>query len=326
MPGSPPERPGSSPDRPGVVVPTGAEVTVRVPATSANLGPGFDCVGLALGIWDEVQVQIGDPPGSSIDVHGEGADDLDRGADHLVLVGVREGLRAAAAHVEAGIHLVCRNAIPHGRGLGSSASAVVAGLAAGRALAALGAPPTASPTDDDLLALAVTIEGHPDNAAAALLGGLTLAWTQDGRPRARRLTPHPELAVVVAVPEHRLATRHARSVLPSAVPHEHAATNAARAALLIVAATADPDLLLPATEDLLHQQQRGAVLPDTLHVLHRLRADGWAAVVSGAGPSLLVLTCRRRWPAAREAVERIVRSGWRVWCPPLASGASVSPG
>lgn len=280
-----------------------AAVLVRVSATSANLGPGFDSLGLALGLHDEVEVRFGGAPGARVAVEGEGADEVEQGEGHLVVRAVRAGLAAAGGDVTAGLDLLCRNAIPHGRGLGSSAAAVVAGLAAARAL-------TGDVLDDArLLSLAAEIEGHPDNAAAATLGGLTIAWT-DRTARAVRLQPHPDLAAVALVPTGRLATQHARSVLPASVTHADAAANSARAALLVHALTAQPDLLLAATVDRLHQRQRAGAMPATAELVGRLRAEGAAAVVSGAGPSVLVLARREAGLAHR--CGEVAGRGWRV--------------
>lgn len=286
-------------------------VQVRVGATSANLGPGFDSLGLALDLHDEVLVQVVDQPGVRVRVIGEGSGEVGRGEGHLVVRAVRCAFEAAGVEQPAGLELLCRNAIPHGRGLGSSAAAVVAGLAAGRALA------RAEQTVDDaaLLALATGFEGHPDNAAAALLGAVTIAWMQDGVACAVRMEPHPELAVVLLVPTHRLATHQARSVLPASVSHEDAAATAGRAALLVHALGQAPQLLLPATEDRLHQRQRGTAMPQTLGLIQRLRSAGLAAVVSGAGPSVLVLTTRIALPRSQDVAAADAGPGWRVLTP-----------
>jgi homoserine kinase len=175
--------------------------------------------------------------------------------------------------------------VPHGRGLGSSAAAVVAGLVAARGL--LAEPGVLG--DDTVLALATAAEGHPDNAAAALLGGLTVSWCEGDTPRATRLEVHPRVAPVVCVPEARLATTAARDMLPASVPHRDAAFTAGRAALLVEALGRRPDLLLAATEDRLHQAQRAPAMPATAELVASLRAEGAAAVVSGAGPGVLVL-------------------------------------
>jgi homoserine kinase len=270
-------------------------VTVRVPATSANLGPGFDCLGLALALYDEVVVTAGDPAdGDHVDVavQGEGAGSLPADAQHLVVRAVHAALDAMhAAHPP--LSLSCTNRIPHGRGLGSSAAAVCAGLLAGRALVADG---TTRLDDDAVLSSASGLEGHPDNAAACLLGGLTVAWSDDDMPggvHAVRLEPGPDLRTTVLVPTGQLSTETARRMLPSTVPHNDAAHTAGRAALLVAALTGvpgRPDLLLPATDDRLHQRYRATAMPETDDLVGSLRAAGRAAVVSGAGPSVLVLT------------------------------------
>ncbi len=310
-----------------------AHVRVRVPATSANLGPGFDALGLALGLHDELEVRALGAPGVRVEVHGEGAGAVPEDETHLVV----RALRVALDHVGApqtGLHLVCHNRVPHGRGLGSSAAAVVAGVLAARGLVA---EPEA--LDDDVaLALATELEGHPDNAAPALLGGLTVAWTDDAPAtgtspvHAVRLAVHEDLAPVAIVPPGHLSTHAARGVLPAQVPHADAAWQAGRSALLVEALGRRPDLLLPATEDRLHQGYRRQVMPASLALVDALRARGVAAVVSGAGPTVLALA--RRGPGADGATDADaaiadafggVMAGWRVT--PLAvdeQGASVT--
>jgi homoserine kinase len=294
-------------------------VTVRVAATSANLGPGFDCIGLALDLHDDVVVSAGDPgDGDRVEVAvtGEGAGVLPIDAEHLVVRAVRAAQDALGVPRPA-LSLACTNRIPHGRGLGSSAAAVVAGLLAGRALVPGGADRL---TDDDVLALAGEMEGHPDNAAACLLGGLTLAWSDGPGVRAVRLEPRPDLRVTALVPTTELATETARGLLPAVVPHADAAHAAGRAALLVAALTGVPardGILLPATEDRLHQGYRQPAMPVTLALVASLRAAGHAAVVSGAGPTVLVLATGE--PAAIEAP-----AGWRVLpLDPDRSGARV---
>jgi homoserine kinase len=262
-------------------------VRVRVPATSANLGPGFDALGLALSLHDDIEVRALGTPGVVVEVTGEGAGEVPDGADHLVV----RALRTALDHVGAsqtGLHMTCHNRIPHGRGLGSSAAAVVAGIMAARMLIA---DPLAL-DDDVVLDLAARMEGHPDNAAPALLGGATVAWMQDGCAHAVPLAVHPDIVPVVLVPSFRLATHTARAVLPPTVTHADAAAQVGRAALLVEALGRRPDLLLPATEDLLHQRYRAVVMPDSLALVDALRRRGIAAVVSGAGPTVLVLARR----------------------------------
>jgi homoserine kinase len=215
-------------------------VRVRVPATSANLGPGFDALGLALGLYDDVVVRVADS-GLQVDVAGEGAGEVDRGRRNLVVRAIRAAFDRLGGQPR-GLEVVCANRIPHGRGLGSSAAAIVAGITAARGLVLGGM------SDEDALSLATELEGHPDNVAACLLGGLTIAWSDTAAPggvTALRLEPHAELAPVAIVPTTRLSTSKARKLLPATVPHADAAANAGRAALLTEALTRRPDLLLP---------------------------------------------------------------------------------
>ncbi|WP_420114163.1 homoserine kinase [Pseudactinotalea sp.] len=280
---------------------------VRVPATSANLGPGFDAFGLALGLHDRVEVRA--VAGStSVHVTGEGAGEVPGGEDHLVVRAIRAGLEYVGAP-QAGLELRCTNAIPHGRGLGSSAAAVVAGLLAARALVS---EPEAL-DDVAILGLATEFEGHPDNAAPALLGGATIAWIDAEGARAARLPVLHEISAVVLVPQARLSTTKARATLPGHVPHRDAAHGVGRAGLLALALTARPDLLLPGTEDRLHQSYRASVMPESVAAVERLREHGYAAVISGAGPSVLVLHSRASsGPAARAEIADLAGAGWRV--------------
>jgi len=257
------------------------QVRVRVPATSANLGPGFDTFGLALTLYDDLIVT---PCGSGVTVEvtgcGEGEVPLDE--SHLVVRSIRAGLAALGASVP-GFTLRCDNRIPHGRGLGSSSAAIVGGLAAAYGLAGV-------PVDRDrIVVLANEIEGHPDNVAAAALGGFTIAWTDGGDGRAIRLDPADGVAAVAYVPDNRVLTKEARGLLPSVVSHTDAAANAGKAALLVAAVTVRPELLLTATEDRLHQEYREPAMPESLALVHKLRGSGLAAIVSGAGPTVAVL-------------------------------------
>jgi homoserine kinase len=305
----------------------GSSAWVEVPATSANLGPGFDSLGLALGLTDEVHVTAtGDRV--VVEVEGEGAGELPSDESHLVVRSLRAALAAAGCEQPAGLRLRCHNRLPHGRGLGSSASASVAGVLAARGLLRNQDTVDHVGALDDAMALrvATSLEGHPDNAAAALLGGLTIAWTDHDGAVAVRVDPHPELQPVVLVPEVRLATTAARAALPATVPHQDAAFNAARSALLVEALSRRPDLLLPATEDRLHQQQRGPAMPETLALVCALRGAGLAAVVSGAGPSVLVLTTSAELDAAATTARRAAPGGWRVLTPGIARrGAQQLP-
>lgn len=275
--------------------------TVRVPATSANLGPGFDAFGLALGLYDDVEVRA-IAGATSVHVEGEGAGEVPGGEDHLVVRAIRAGLEYVGAP-QVGLELRCTNAIPHGRGLGSSAAAVVAGLVAARALVS----EREGLDDDSILGLATDFEGHPDNAAPALLGAATIAWIDEEGPRAASLPVASTLSATVLVPQTRLSTSRARATLPGHVPHRDAARNAGRAGLLTLALTQRPDLLLPATEDRLHQEYRASVMPETIRLVDRLREHGHAAVVSGAGPSVLVLHEGKGSPQLYE----LAGSGWR---------------
>ncbi|MEU7985770.1 homoserine kinase [Streptosporangium canum] len=292
------------------------KVTVRVPATSANLGPGFDTLGLALALYDEVEVGLVDPGGPrsrsvGIEVTGEGAGELDDGEGHLIVRTMRLTFDRMGLPQPRGIRLRCLNRIPHARGLGSSSAAICAGILAARALA--GAPypavdgpapaggqagpgrPAARPefTDDDVFALATEIEGHPDNVAPCLAGGLTIAWTdQSNAPHMVKLIPHADIRPVAIIPRHRLSTEVARGLLPKDVPHSDASANAGRAALLVAALTERPEreLLLAATEDRLHQNYRAPAMPQSADLVQRLRGLGVPTVVSGAGPTILAFS------------------------------------
>ncbi|MFV2174331.1 homoserine kinase [Actinomadura sp. LOL_016] len=284
-----------------------APVTVRTPATSANLGPGFDSLGLALTLHDDVEVAVtGDA--TAIEVDGEGAEVADRGERHLIVTTLRAGfdrlaeLGASDLEQPKGVRLRCRNRIPHSRGLGSSSAAIIAGLVAARALH----PDGSLLDDDEVLRLATEIEGHPDNVAPCLAGGLTVAWTTPDGPRLVRLEPRVD-HVVAFVPEQRLATERARGLLPETVPHADAAANAGRSALLVAALTSGLDgVLLDATEDRLHQDYRAPAMPESAALVARLRDAGVPAVISGAGPTVLTFTTASQV----DSMEREVGNGW----------------
>ncbi|WP_026919156.1 homoserine kinase [Gordonia shandongensis] len=268
------------------VLPAGLSARVRVPASSANLGPGFDCLGLALALYDEVAVTVADA-GVSVDVSGQAADQVPRDGRHLVARAVARGLEFAGASA-AGLHLDCRNVIPHSRGLGSSAAAVVGGLAAASALLVADGRPGL--TDAELVQLSSEFEGHPDNAAASVLGSAVVTWSRGrGEFFARRLDLHSSIVVTVFVPQVESSTEATRGLLPDAVPHADAVFNVSRAALGVVALTTDPDCLMDASDDRLHQPYRADALADTTRLVSALRERGHAASVSGAGPSALVL-------------------------------------
>lgn len=304
-------------------LPAGLTVTARVPASSANLGPGFDSLGLALGLFDEIEVTT-TSSGLTIRVEGEGAEDVPWGPSHLVVRAVERGLESVGVWAD-GLDVVCRNAIPHSRGLGSSASAAVGGLAAANGLAAK-LDPALALTDEQLVQLSSEFEGHPDNAAASVLGGAVVSWTEEGdetgdrQYRAVRLDAHPAIRTVVFVPSERSSTAHTRGLLPEMVPHRDAAFNVSRSALAVVALTERPDLLLPATEDRLHQTQRAPALAATTRLIGHLRAAGIAATVSGAGPTVLALLAS---PLPESLREIATEAGFAALDLPLAEGVQV---
>ncbi|MEU3273271.1 homoserine kinase [Saccharomonospora sp. NPDC006951] len=258
--------------------------TVTVAASTANLGPGFDAFGMALGLYDTVEGQVTEA-GLKVEVIDAGAGDMGgvpTDETHLVVAALRRAAERLGIEVP-GLHLRCHNAIPHARGLGSSAAAVVAGIVAGYTIAGV-------PIDDEALQLAAEFEGHADNAAASLFGGFVLAWHSGDRFFAQRLAPSPAIRPVVAVPEERSSTGETRGLLPESVPHADAAFTAGRAALAVLALTDRPDLLLAATEDKLHQDYRAPAYPASARLVRALREEGVAAAISGAGPTVLALT------------------------------------
>ena len=282
-----------------------ASVRVRVPATSANLGPGFDCAGLALTRHDVLEVAVL-PSGLEVSVSGVGAGELPTDESHLVV----RAFRAACDRLgwtPSGLRVVADNGIPQGRGMGSSAAAVVAGVVAAWALC----PEVDGIDEEAVLRLASELEGHPDNVAPCLLGGATLAWTTPEGAGAARIDVHPAVTPVLFVPGGTLSTHVARGLLPDVVPHADAAYNAARAALLVHALSTDPALLLEATGDRLHQRQRAAAMPGSIALVDRLRAEGHAAVVSGAGPGVLVLAVSPH-DGPEAPLRRFTPPGWTM--------------
>ena len=282
-----------------LTLPAGLTASASVAASSANIGPGFDSLGLALGLYDDIVVETA-AEGLLVEVEGEGAGEVSGDHDHLVVKAIRRGL--AASGVDApGLIVRCRNAIPHSRGLGSSASAVVGGLAVANGLVEQA---DVSPlTEAQLVQLSSEFEGHPDNASASVLGGAVVSWIEppagSGPPGycAARLRLHPDLRLFSAVPQVRSSTAETRVLLPEQVSHAAARFNVSRAALLVLALTERPDLLMAATEDLLHQPQRAAAMPTSAQYLQVLRGCGVAAVLSGAGPSVLALSTGPDLPA-----------------------------
>jgi homoserine kinase len=305
----------------------GSAVRVRVPASSANIGPGFDSIGLALGIWDEYVVTVSAEPTLSIDVEGEGAGELPCNERHLVHRAMLKAWEQLGARPPAGLHLSCRNAVPQGRGLGSSATSIVAGVVAAQGLCdiAIRAERADGSFDHAFTNnLAAAIEGHPDNSSASIFGGMTLSWADDLDPgviHSVQLEVVGDVIPLVFVPAAQLATAIARAALPQQIPLRVAALNSARVGLLVEAVTRHPELLLAATREWLHQEQRRASFPDSMVLLDALRGKGHAAVISGAGPSVLVLTTLAQLEEARALADQSV---WRVLQPGMPlTGASL---
>jgi len=290
----------------------GARAQVTVPATSANLGPGFDSLALALTLRDKYDVTLSTDDRITVDVSGESADELPRDGSHLVATAFVTAL-AEFGRSPTGFRLACRNAIPQGRGLGSSAAAIVGGVALAAVLADVTDP-------EAIVEVATAVEGHPDNVAAAVMGGLTVSWLDGGAGRAVSLPVATEVAPVLLVPKTVSPTSAARAALPTSVPHGAAAFNVGRSALLVAALTSEPELLYPATEDRLHQRQREQTYPSSLALVDQLRASKWAAVISGAGPSVLVLTDQ---PGAERIVQQRFE-GFRALISGIGTGVEAT--
>lgn len=363
-------------------------VRVSVPATSANLGPGYDCLGLALGLRDTADLWA-TTGATRVEVVGVGAGEVPTGANNLVAAAAHHTLDVLGTS-QVGLHIRCVNRIPHGSGLGSSAAAIVAGVELARGLVG-----PQCLTDTDVLQLATDLEGHPDNVAPAIFGGVTLAWmgrryapaddfdqpgaplgdsdgqaqngqTDDeaqevtrGEANARpvgtassmiaqsepaleprktppgqvfdqgperdlqaqvvRMQAPKDLVCTVLVPKFRVRTEQARAALPLEVPHEEAAFNVARASLLalILAGAAPLEHLWDATADALHQDYRRPVMPATMALVDLLRDQGYPAVISGAGPTVLVLA-----ELPRELVHQARQAGWQVERLPVESAGA----
>ena len=287
----------------------GLKARVKVPGSSANLGPGFDTLGLALSIYDTLEVEVIES-GLEVEIFGEGADDLPRDSSNLIVKAINSGLIAADVRVP-GLRVVCHNQIPQSRGLGSSAAAAAAGVVAANTLAG-------SPLDEDtVVQLSSEFEGHPDNAGASVLGGAVVSWTDipvDGRSkpsyRAVRIPVDESIKAVALVPDFHASTNAVRKVLPSHVTHTDARFNVSRTAVMTAALQHHPHLLFEGTRDRLHQPYRADVLPVTAEWVNRLRNRGYAAYLSGAGPTALVLITEPIEPAllddARAAGLRVI--------------------
>jgi len=285
----------------------GRSVTVRVPATTANLGPGFDTLGMALAVYDELEVTVREQPGATVRVVGVGEGEVPTDETNLVVRSIAHAFAAVGQELP-GLDLVAHNTIPHGRGMGSSGAAIVSGIMAAKGLL----EGVVELDAQGLLALANDMEGHPDNVAPALFGGLTIAWVTPEGPRFKKLMVHRGVSPLVLVPEHVMSTALARSLQPQSVPHEDAVFNVSRSALLVAALIQSPELLHAATEDKLHQSYRASAMPETDRLITLLREQGFAAVVSGAGPSILVLCSDPgQRLAAADLVARNARTAWQ---------------
>lgn len=282
-------------------------VVVDTPASTANLGAGYDALALALELVDRIELEVAAGPGLAIEIEGEGRETLPTGPENRFAVALETGLRWALGEVpsDVGWRVKMRNDIPLLRGLGSSAAATVAGLVAANALAG-------DPLDERrLLGLAMQLEGHADNAAAALLGGFVVVAATEGHAQAIHFDPPARLRCVFFVPSVELPTSRMRAVLPAQVPHRDAAFNVGRAALAVAAfASGRIDLLRLATEDRLHQPYRNEVFP-ALPALIGAALEGGAlgACLSGSGSSVVAFTdAAERSTAVESALEAAARA------------------
>jgi homoserine kinase len=283
----------------------GKKVMVKVPATSANLGPGFDTLGMALSFYDELVVEAVAGSGASVEVHGEGAGEVATDESNLVVKSIAYTFEKVGQKLP-GLKLTAQNVIPHGRGMGSSGAAVVSGIVAAKGLL----EGIVEISNEQLLRIATELEGHPDNVAPALFGGLTIAWEDESGPHHKKLFVHRGVSPLELVPSFKMSTALARSLQPESVPHDDAVFNVSRSALLIAALTQSPELLMAATEDRLHQDYRAAAMPETDAIVKLMREHGHAAVVSGAGPSVLVLASG---PAQRLEAAKLAATHYPQW-------------
>jgi len=277
-------------------------VRVKAPATTANMGPGYDCLGMALDVWNTIEIEVLDSGEPVVEVTGEGAGELETGRDNLVYRSM-EFLFQDAEQEMPMVRIRCDNAIPLARGMGSSAAAIAGGLVAANAIC------SQDYTPNDLLEMAATIEGHPDNVAAAVLGGMQLVISDKTEEGSRLYTVPinvpPELHAVVFVPQVRIATEDARAVLPEKVSVADAVHNMGRVGLLVASmATNHPEYLAIATQDLLHQPYRQPLFP-AMKVIFKAALDAGALGVflSGSGSTVLALTQGREMTVAYEMAE-----------------------
>lgn len=284
-------------------------VSVRVPATSANLGAGYDTFGLALGVFDELAVSVRDEPGISVDVSGVGVGIVPTDESNLVATTIAKVFDYYRQPLP-GLRLVCTNVIPHSSGLGSSAAAIVSGILAARGLLS----GVVDMSIDDVYRLATDFEGHPDNVAPAIFGGFTVSWMDGLRPMVARPPVATDIRAVVFVPDYESPTSVARTLVPAVYPKADALANVARAALFVHALSNDPSLLLAATEDTLHQPYRAPIMRPSADLVDALRASGYAAVISGAGPTVLALCVdAAAASAAAEMAPTSTATRWRVF-------------
>ena len=276
-------------------------VTVKVPATSANMGPGFDCLGMALDIWNSVTVEVGS---AGFVIRGEGEKELQPGPSNLIYRSFRLPFVESGRQVPK-VSITCENEIPLGRGLGSSSAAVVGGLVAANEISGRPLDP------EELLALAARTEGHPDNVSAALLGGCQIVvW--DGSSLVTSAVPVPEdLLAVVFIPDTPMPTKQARSLLPAKIPREDAVYNIGRMGMLVRAlATGDFTQLAVASDDRLHQPARQTIFPAMKNIFRAALAAGALGVfLSGAGSSVLALTRGKEMTIGYEMAEAASKSG-----------------
>lgn len=265
------------------IIPVGTRVMVQVPASSANLGPGYDSMGVSLAYYDELVVTRIES-GLEFELAGEGADEVPRDENHLVVKAMHTAWKAVGLFELPGLHIRATNKIPHSRGMGSSASAIVAGVSAANALL----PEEVRLDDDAVLQICSGMEGHPDNVAPSLYGRLVISYGDDFGWHSLPVDVHPEILPVVAIPDYEVPTKVARGLIPETVPHREAAANSGRAALLAQALSNHPEFIFAGTADLLHQSYRATAMKPSASLVTVLRGLGYAAVISGAGPTVMV--------------------------------------
>ena len=282
-------------------------IGVLAPATTANLGPGFDCLGMALDLWNRIDVMsdtAGDDSGPIVEISGEGMGELGAGDDNLVYRAMAFLFHEADREMPP-VRIRCHNEIPLARGLGSSAAAISAGLVAANTMC------SQAFTSNELLEMAATLEGHPDNVAAAVLGGLQLVVSDGPQLYTASINLPPEIHAVLFIPEHRIATADARSVLKREVSLEDAVFNMGRAALLVAGMTTNhPEYLGVATQDRLHQPYRQHLFP-AMKLLFKAAEDAGAMGVflSGSGSTVLAFTLGREMTVAYEMAEAAKQAG-----------------